>query len=93
LRSSLTWFDGGERYLVFWASTESSDVNNGAKRIWARWTEDFASWPEPPFLLLDPGFDSIDADALQLSNGTALLFFKDERGNCCHRTDHRRRTA
>ena len=63
----------------------SSDVNNGAKTIWGRWTPDFSSWPEPPFKLLDPGYDAIDADATVLDNGTALLFFKDERGNCCHR--------
>jgi hypothetical protein len=40
---------------VFWASTTSQDVNNGEKRIWGRWTPDFATWPEPPFVLLDPG--------------------------------------
>lgn len=74
-----------QQYLVFWASTSSHDVNNGAKRIWGRWTPNFASWPEPPFVVLDPGFDAIDADALLIPNGTALLFFKDERGNCCHR--------
>eukprot|EP01043_Picozoa_sp_COSAG02_P033484 COSAG02_NODE_2288_length_9212_cov_11.304071_3_plen_513_part_00 len=73
------------QYLVFWASTMSDDVNNGAKTIWGRWTPDFSSWPEKPFVLLDPGYDAIDADAMVLPNGTALLFFKDERGNCCHR--------
>jgi hypothetical protein len=79
-------YDPAKRqYLVFWASTMSDDVNNGVKTIWARWTPDFQSWPEMPFVLLDPGYDSIDADATVLPNGTALLFFKDERGNCCHR--------
>jgi alpha-galactosidase len=79
------WDARRKQYLVFWASTTSHDVNNGDKRIWGRWTPDFDAWPEPPFVLLDPGFDAIDADALLLPNGTALLFFKDERGNCCHR--------
>eukprot|EP01052_Picozoa_sp_SAG31_P012743 SAG31_NODE_751_length_12354_cov_14.018605_10_plen_187_part_00 len=55
------WNQQRGQYIVFWASTNSTDVNNGAKRIWARWTPDFIEWPEPPFLLLDPGFDSIDA--------------------------------
>eukprot|EP01051_Picozoa_sp_SAG22_P015472 SAG22_NODE_2024_length_3122_cov_2.375455_1_plen_516_part_00 len=73
-----------KQYLAFWASTEGADANTGSKRVWARWTSDFIAWDGPPFVLLDPGFDSIDADALQLPNGTALLFFKDERGNCCH---------
>jgi hypothetical protein len=44
-----------QQFLVFWASTTSQDVNNGEKRIWGRWTPDFATWPEPPFVLLDPG--------------------------------------
>ena len=36
-------------------------------------------------LHMHAGFDAIDADMILLPNGTAALFFKDERGNCCHR--------
>jgi hypothetical protein len=79
------WDAKTEQYLVFWASTMSADVNNGAKSIWARHTPNWIDWPAPPFVLLDPGYDAIDADMTVLPNGTALLFFKDERGNCCHR--------
>ena len=42
-------------------------------------------WPAVCTHMHHAGFDAIDADMTLLPNGTAALFFKDERGNCCHR--------
>lgn len=77
------WIYDDERrmYLVFWASQTAGALY---KRIWGRWTENFVDYPEDPFVLLDAGYDTIDANMAKLDNGSRLLFFKDERGNCCH---------
>eukprot|EP01065_Artemidia_motanka_P038429 TRINITY_DN47281_c0_g1_i1.p1 TRINITY_DN47281_c0_g1~~TRINITY_DN47281_c0_g1_i1.p1 ORF type:complete len:322 (+),score=89.14 TRINITY_DN47281_c0_g1_i1:48-1013(+) len=68
--------EASQRYLVFWASQTPQSPDG--KRIWGAWTKDFGSFSEPQ-RLLDPGYTVIDANAHRLSNGTHLLFFKDER--------------
>lgn len=73
-----------ERYLVHWSSSvpgrfPQTDGQSGWNhRIYHTWTPDFIHF-EPTRLLLDPGFNVIDADILRHGE-QYLLFMKNETG-------------
>lgn len=62
-------------YLVFWSSTTS---HHKGHRIWCAYTKDFHVFSEA-FLLLEPGFNVIDATHI-VWQAKHYLIFKDERG-------------
>lgn len=67
------------QYLITYAS--QTPASPDGKRIWAIYSPDFSvTTLGKPFTLLQPNFTVIDADPIRLSNGTTLLYFKDERG-------------
>jgi len=74
--------EAGGRYLIHWSSTipgrfpETDGQNHKNHRIYCTVTRDFADFGETR-LLLDPGFNVIDADILRHGD-RHLLFMKNE---------------
>ena len=82
----ITWDDARKHYLIFWSTTilgrfpETAMSNKRPERnhrIYATTTTDFEHYT-PTKLFYDGGFNVIDADLLHDSDGSWLLFVKNE---------------
>jgi len=82
----IIWDDAKKHYLIFWSTTilgrfpETAMSNKRAERnhrIYATTTTDFTHYT-PTKLLYDGGFNVIDANLLHDSDGSWLMFVKNE---------------
>eukprot|EP00727_Mastigamoeba_balamuthi_P000372 m51a1_g10331 putative beta-galactosidase (325) ;mRNA; r:97537-98757 len=85
------WYAERQQFLVFWSSETPQAVG---KRIWGAWTDFRGHWSES-FVVMDPGFNCIDADTTRVAEGQWEMYFKDERGSNVPTTDYKagRRTT